>query len=296
MGSAPDSWGIWFARDQHQLPFTRFLDELATAGYKWLELGPYGYLPSDPAELLEHLNSRGLQVSGGTAAGALHRADCWEQTLTQSRQVAQLTAATGAHHLVFLPSTYRGASGAYSDEPVLGAEKWRGLVARADDLGKYLLHEYGVHLCLHPHADSYIETQAEIERFLDATDSRYVKLCLDTGHVAYGGGDSIDLIRRYAERVAYVHMKHIDPAVLAQVRAEKLSFSQAVQRGVCVEAPTGVPDATAVIDALASLSTQLYVIAEHDLYPCSPEVPLPIAIRTRAYLSACVVRAAKIST
>jgi inosose dehydratase len=294
LGSAPDSWGVWFARDEHQLPYTRFLDELATAGYQWLELGPYGYLPKDPVALAEQLSARGLRVSGGTAAGALHRADRWEGTLVQSRGVAGLTLAAGAHHLVFLPSMYRDASGAYSDEPHLTADQWRGLLARADELGKILLQEYDVHLCVHPHADSHIETQDEIERFLDGTDSRYVKLCLDTGHVAYGGGDAIDLIRKYGERTAYVHMKNIDPAVLAQVRAENLCFSQAVQQGVCVEPPRGVPDARSVIDALSAIPARRYVIAEHDLFPCDPDVPLPIAIRTRAYLNSCIVQAANL--
>ena len=48
LGSAPDSWGIWFPEDEHQVSYTRFLDELAQAGYTWLELGPYGHLPTDP--------------------------------------------------------------------------------------------------------------------------------------------------------------------------------------------------------------------------------------------------------
>ncbi|MFD4557273.1 2-keto-myo-inositol dehydratase, partial [Streptomyces sp. NPDC058469] len=35
LGSAPDSWGIWFPEDEQQVPYIRFLDELATAGYEW---------------------------------------------------------------------------------------------------------------------------------------------------------------------------------------------------------------------------------------------------------------------
>ncbi len=47
LGSCPDSWGVWFADDPRQTPWNRFLDELAGVGYEWLELGPYGYLPTD---------------------------------------------------------------------------------------------------------------------------------------------------------------------------------------------------------------------------------------------------------
>jgi inosose dehydratase len=288
LGSAPDSWGVWFPEDDQQVPYTRFLDELAAAGYTWLELGPYGYLPTDPRRLADEVAARGLRVSGGTAFGALHRPEAWDTMLAEIREVAELTAAAGAHHLVFIPPMYRDEkTGEYTESPELTAEQWSGLGGRANELGKILLADYGVRLCLHPHADSHIQTQPEIERFLNETDSRYANLCLDTGHVAYGGGDNLDLIRRFGERVDYAHIKQMDADVLAQVAAEGLSFGEAVKRGVCVEPPAGVPDPASIIEALSELDAELFVIVEQDLYPCAPETPLPIAMRTREYLAGC---------
>ena len=69
LGSCPDSWGVWFADDPRQTPWHRFLDELAAVGYTYLELGPYGYLPTDPARLRDEVGRRGLTVAGGTVAG-----------------------------------------------------------------------------------------------------------------------------------------------------------------------------------------------------------------------------------
>ena len=57
VGSAPDSWGVWFPDDPNQTPYTRFLDEVADSGYRWIELGPYGYLPTDPQKLSDELVS-----------------------------------------------------------------------------------------------------------------------------------------------------------------------------------------------------------------------------------------------
>ena len=62
VGSAPDSWGVWFPDDPNQTPYTRFLDEVADSGYQWIELGPYGYLPTDPQRLKEELDARGLKA------------------------------------------------------------------------------------------------------------------------------------------------------------------------------------------------------------------------------------------
>ncbi|RRO14480.1 2-keto-myo-inositol dehydratase [Saccharopolyspora rhizosphaerae] len=288
LGSAPDSWGVWFPEDEHQVPCIRFLDELVEAGYSWLELGPPGYLPLDPQRLADEVGSRGLQVSGGTTFGALHRPEKWDEMLASVSKVAELTAAVGAHHLVFIPDMYRDEkTGEFSEPPELTADQWRGFGKAADELGKILLEEHDVRLCLHPHADSHVQTQPEIERFLDSSDSRYANLCLDTGHVAYGGGDNLDLIRRYSERIGYVHIKQMDPEVLAQVTAENLSFGEAVKRGVCVEPPAGVPNPAEVVRELSTLDAELFVVVEQDLYPCEPEVPMPIAVRTREYLREC---------
>nr|WP_168487328.1 TIM barrel protein [Streptomyces sp. RLB1-33]QIY68269.1 TIM barrel protein [Streptomyces sp. RLB1-33] len=288
LGSAPDSWGVWFPEDEQQVPYTHFLDELAQAGYEWLELGPYGYLPTDPQRLKAELDARGLQVSGGTAFGALHRPEARDEMLAHVRQVAALTAAAGAHHLVLIPPMYRDEkTGEFTESPELTAVQWAGFGRAADRLGRLLLDEYDVRLVIHPHADSHIQTQPEIERLLNESDSRYTNLCLDTGHVAYGGGDNLDLIRRFGERVGYVHIKQMDPAVLAQVAAENLSFGEAVQRGVCVSPPEGVPSPADVVAELARLQAELFVIVEQDLYPCAPDVPLPIAVRTREQLDGC---------
>ncbi|MFC4563193.1 TIM barrel protein [Nocardiopsis mangrovi] len=288
LGSAPDSWGVWFPQDEHQTPWNRFLDELTEAGYDWLELGPYGYLPTDPARLADEVGRRGLKVSGGTVFGNLHRADAWDGMLATVRKVAELTAAVGAHHLVFIPPMYRDEkTGAFTESPTLDADAWATLHKGADELGRILRDDYGIRLCLHSHADSHIQTQPEIERFLDGTDPDLVSLCLDTGHVAYGGGDAVDLIRRYAGRIGYVHIKQMDPGVLRQVAEEELSFGEAVKRGVCVEPPAGEPAPAAVIEALEEVDARVFVIVEQDLYPCDPGVPLPIARRTRAYLNGC---------
>jgi inosose dehydratase len=288
LGSAPDSWGVWFPDDEKQLPWDRFLDELAEAGYSWLELGPYGYLPTDPVHLADAVGERGLKVSGGTVFGALHRAQEWDRMVSVVSKVAELTAAVGAHHLVFIPPMFRDEkTGEYSESPTLDEDAWKTLTRAANELGKRLAQDYDIQLCVHSHADSHIQTQPEIERFLNGTDPDFVSLCLDTGHVAYGGGDAVDLIHRYPDRIGYVHIKQMDREVLRVVAENDLSFGAAVKRGVCVEPPAGDPNPASVIRALNAVAARVFVIVEQDLYPCEPDVPLPIATRTRKYLNSC---------
>jgi inosose dehydratase len=207
--------------------------------------------------------------------------------LAETRKVAELTAAVGAQNVVFVPVPgYRDdATGAYLEAASLGPGAWSDLVRNTNTLGQVLLEEYGVHLRFHPHADYQVETQQQTERFLDETDPRFVSLCLDTGHLAYRRADVPGLIRKYPERIGYVHIKQMDPAVAARAVAEDLAFGQAVAMGASVEPPAGEPDVPAVLDALSELDAEIFVVVEQDMYPVDFDVPLPIAQRTRTYLN-----------
>jgi inosose dehydratase len=294
VGSAPDSWGVWFPEDPAQISPDRFLSEVAAAGYTIIELGPYGFLPTDPAALRDALDAHGLSVSAGTVFEHLHRRGSWDEVWASVSDVAALTRDVGGEHLVVIPDMWRDhKTGAPKESRELDAEQWRLLTNGMDELGRRVLEEFGLRVQFHPHADSHVGYQRDIERFLADTDPRFVNLCLDTGHVAYYGGDNVDLIRRYPERIGYLHLKQVDPAVIERVRKEDLSFPEAVKLGVIIEPPAGEPDLAEVLAAVEAARLDVYAIVEQDLYPCAPQVPLPIAERTFTYLSNCGVPAVR---
>ncbi|MER6994894.1 sugar phosphate isomerase/epimerase [Streptomyces sp. NPDC000410] len=289
IGSAPDSWGVWFPDDPQQVPWQRFLDEVAQAGYAWIELGPYGYLPTDPARLTEETRARGLNVSAGTVFTGLHHGPAvWERTWAHVADIAVLTRAMGADHLVVIPSFWRDdKSGAVLEDRTLTAEQWRHLTTLTERLGQEVGDRFGLRIVVHPHADTHIDSEENVSRFLDATDPSLVSLCLDTGHYAYCGGDSVKLIETYGERIGYLHLKQVDPEILAQVVAEEVPFGPAVARGVMCEPPSGVPALEPVLAAARRLDAELFAIVEQDMYPCPPDKPFPIAERTRRFLRSC---------
>jgi inosose dehydratase len=289
IGTAPDSWGIWFAEDPIQTPAHRFLDEAKEAGYEWIEIGAYGYLPTDADHLNAELSQRGLKVSGGTTFAGLHHPDTLESVWQAVSPIAALTRATGAEHLVVIPDLWRDdLTGNEKESRDLTAEQWHHLTSGHNALGRRLWEEHGVRLQFHSHADSHVGYQADIERFLEATDPEYVNLCLDTGHVAYYSGDSIALMTKYPERVGYLHLKQVDAALAKRALAEDISFSQAVRMDIMVEPPQGEPNLAEVIAAAAELLPRdVFGIVEQDMYPCPPDKPLPIAKRTYTYLQSC---------
>src|SRR5204862_266044 len=120
--------------------------ETTEVGYQWLELGPFGYLPSDKARLTDELGRRGLAVAGGTVHGfsGLHRTADWPDIERITRQVSELTAAVGGRHVIFVPVPgYRDDStGAFLEPAELDAGPWRTMIRAADDLGKMVAEEY----------------------------------------------------------------------------------------------------------------------------------------------------------
>jgi inosose dehydratase len=207
---------------------------------------------------------------------------------TQVTNVAALTQAVGGKHIVVIPDVWRHHK---TGEPVenreLTADQWKQKTSGLDELGRRVLSEYGLHVQFHSHADSHIGYQPDIERFLESTNPEWVNLCFDTGHIAYYGGDCLELIEKYPDRIGYLHLNQVNPQVIAQVLDKDLSFPEAVRMGAMIEPPLGVPEMPPLLEAVSALDRDIDGIIEHDLYPCSPDLPLPIAKRTKAYLSSC---------
>ena len=295
LGTAPDSWGVWMpSGDPLQTPWQRYLDEVQQAGYRYSELGPFGYLPTDPGLIREEYAKRGLTLTGGTVFVALHKgAEALAKAKADCDTEMAVIGPNGAKHLVILPEGYSDLDGNITGPTTLTDEEWDSLNTGMSELGKYVTDKHGAVLVFHTHADSHVGTQEEIERFLDGTDPETVQLCLDTGHVAYCGADNLKLIGDYPDRIQYVHLKQVDPAIQARVREEKLGFAPAVRLGAMVEPPLGEPDMVTLLAALGALDRDLYCIVEQDMYPCDFDKPLPIAVRTQQYFKTCGLTAGR---
>jgi inosose dehydratase len=289
LGTAPDSWGVWFPSDPHQVTWDVYLDEIARVGYVYTELGPQGFLPQDPEQLKDELARRNLTVCGGTVFAGLHKGrDALDKAIADFSREAKLLAAVGAEYLVHLPEQYTDMhTGEATQAGDIDPEQWKNLVSGTDELAKVIFEEHGVKLVFHPHVDTHVDTQERIERFLTDTDPALVNLCLDTGHIAYCEGDNIEIVERFPERITYVHLKSVDPEVRARALAENMPLSDAVKLGVMCEPPYGEPDMPPLLDALGALGRPIFAVIEQDLYPVEPDIPLPIGARTAGYYVGC---------
>ncbi len=285
VGSAPDSWGVWFPSDEKQTPWSRFMDEVAEAGYEWIELGPYGYLPTELDVLRGELEKRDLKVSGTFAMEHIEDPKSWPELERQVLGAGEILQALGAKFLVLIDGTY---SDLVTGESLLPAQLddagWARLIETTHRVADIARNRFGLQLVFHPHAETHVEYEEQIERFLRDTDPETVDILLDTGHHAYRGGDPISFMRKHHERIPYLHLKSVDLEVRAKVQSENIPLATAVSMDMFVEPAMGAVDFEAFRDVLQEVNFQGWATVEQDMYPAPFDKPFPIAKRTRDYL------------
>ena len=126
---------------------------------------------------------------------------------------------------------------------------------------------FGLPTVFHPHAETHVEDEDQIERFLEQTDPARVSLCLDTGHHAYRGGDPVAFMRRHHDRIHYLHLKSIDREIQKKVEREKLPYSKAVVMNMFCEPSQGAVDFPAFRDVLREINYDGWATVEQDIYP-----------------------------
>lgn len=269
IGSAPISWGVcelpgWGI----VLPYDRVLDEMAALGYAGTELGPWGYLPRDPGTLQRELRVRGLELAGAFCPVRLHDPERNDEQLHYALETSRLLAELGAPVLVLAeagdPSRARIAGRVAPEDARFSADDWSRFADGANEIARQA-RAMGLVTAFHPHAGTYVETPGEIDQLLRCTDPELVGLCLDTGHVAYGGGDPVALARREATRVRHVHLKDIYRDRYERALARGLDFTAAVGEDVFAPVGRGSVDMRDVLRALRDCGYDGWLIVEQDI-------------------------------
>ena len=161
---------------------------------------------------------------------------------------------------------------------------WQRLLDTCARVGELARGQFNLTTVFHPHAETHVEYEGQIEAFIDTTDPELVSICLDVGHHAYRGGDPIAFMRKHNERIPYLHLKNVDEEIRERVEVGGIPFAKAVSMGMFCEPDVGSVDYLEVRDVLAEIDYSGWAVVEQDMYPAPWDKPLPISRRTRQYL------------
>jgi inosose dehydratase len=258
VAGAPVSWGIIEVPDWgYQMPADRVLQETASIGLEAMEAGPEEFLPGDPTEVVGVLGGYGLGLVGGFVPTVLHEPGVRDEQLTFVERRAEFFAAAGADVVILAAST---GSEDYGEVFEADEDAWRTLFGSLQEV-EDICARHGVAVSLHQHYGTVIERDDQLRRFLEGSE---MGLCLDTGHLAIGGSDPVEIAKLAGGRINHVHLKDVDYELAARLASRELDFKEAAKRGAFLPLGEGDVDVGRLIDVLEGEGYSGWYVLEQD--------------------------------
>ena len=284
LGIAPIAWTNDDMPDLgSENTFEQCVSEMALAGFEGCEVG--NKYPKDTAVLKKALDMRGLQIANQWFSSFV---------LTQPMEKVEKDFIAQCEFLKAMGAKRIGASEqSFSiqgkmNTPVFDAKyvmndgEWDKFAKGMNRLGE-IANSMGIRLVYHHHMGTVVQTAEEIDRMMDMTDPDKFALLYDTGHLAYCGQDYLAVLKKYAKRIAHVHLKDVRPEVVEKVKKEKLSFLQGVRAGAFTVPGDGCIDFAPVFDELDKSGYEGWMIVEAEQDPAKAN-PLEYALKAREYI------------
>ena len=282
LATAPVNWNNADVTDYRPwIPYPALLDEMVAAGYNATEWGMN--MERDAAKLLADLQQRNLQILGGFVGLELRNREKRDKEIERALEIGRFFQSIGAPYLIAADSgddRRRSEAGHVDPNGALTKDQWNSLATGLNDLARELA-PLGIKVVFHNHVGTYVETEPETARLLEETDPALVSWCLDCGHLAYGGGDTLRALEKYGNRVGYVHIKDVDGQVLQKSRENGWSFAQALKSYIFAPLGEGIARVPEVIDLLRQAGYTGWVVVEQDT---TPGDPTKVAAKNRDYL------------
>lgn len=264
--------------------FEQTISEMALAGFKGSEVG--SHYPTDPAVLKKALDLRGMTICNQWFSSFLISRS-YEETeaafIKQCdflRQVgSRCIGASEQSHSIQGMLDHPIQEGKY----VMNDEEWDLLTNGLNKLGK-IAKDKGMALTFHHHMGTVVQTEEEIDRFMDSVDPDLVYLLFDSGHLSFAGIDPEKVLKKYVDRVRHVHLKDLRRSVVEQSREGKWSFLKGVRAGTFTVPGDGDVDFAPIFRILEEADYQGWVVVEAEQDPAVAN-PFEYALKARKYIA-----------
>ncbi len=150
-----------------------------------------------------------------------------------------------------------------------------------------LAEEKGMKFGIHHHMGTEIETPEEIDRLMEMANNN-VYLVFDTGHFTFSQGNfeaASNVLEKYIDRTAHIHLKDIRMNIYEKVKANNLSFLDAVYSGVFTVPGDGDFDFKQVFDIIEKSNYEGWIVVEAEQDPEKANA-FEYALKAREYIRA----------
>lgn len=288
IAGAPCCWGVDDPKNPYLPPWERVLYEASQAGYKGIELGPYGYIPMDIERVRAELSKNDLNIIAGTIFDDLVSPSNLENLFHQVDDICSLITKLPLSppeegqkfptpYLVIIDWGHEERdykAGKPDEAQRLSSDAWTTMITHIRALADRAWTKYGVRSVIHPHAGGYIEFEDEIKQLLEDIPYETAGLCLDTGHLYYSKMNPYQWIQDYADRLDYIHFKDINLDIYNKVMGEHIRFFEACAKGVMCPIGQGIIDYNSIHKLLKEIGYQGYITIEQERDPRNADTSL----------------------
>ncbi|MFE6996909.1 TIM barrel protein [Microbacterium sp. NPDC057659] len=276
IANAPVSYGVFeLARpDLVRLPEGEDLAQwIEDAGYQGIDLGPVGLLGTG-VDLVDRLRRHRLELAGGWVDLPFSAEQgAFERALADLDGILDVfvTAADAGQALAPLPTLADSGDAARRARPggapelMLRGDRWQMFVERVGQAVERV-RARGLEPTFHHHACTYVETPAEVDALLEATD---VGLTFDSGHLLIGGGDPLADYRRWKDRINHLHLKDARTSVLREAMGDDDPMRSVWEKRVFVPLGDGDLAMDDLVQEIVDSGYQGWLIVEQDVVPRS---------------------------
>lgn len=275
IANAPCSWGaLEFELEGKSLGYQQVLSEMVETGYAGTELGDWGFMPSNPEELKKVLDEKKLQLLGAFVPVALAKEEAHDAGVIQALKTAGLMFNAGFKSAFIVLADENGSveertknAGRITPEMGLNENQWKIFAEGAERIAHAVKDKYGMRTVFHHHCAGYVETPDEVAKLMELTNPDLLGLCLDMGHYAFGGGNPVEALKKYYNRIWHVHFKDFDPKVGQAAKENNYDYFKSVEQGVFCELGNGNVDFESIVAILNEKGYDGWIVVEQDVLP-----------------------------
>ncbi|MBI4657512.1 MAG: TIM barrel protein [Verrucomicrobia bacterium] len=295
VANAPCSWGVLeFDLPGKALGFAQVLDEISETGYAGTELGDWGFMPGEPTALRAELQKRKLALLGAFVPVAFAQENAHPEGEARALKTARLMAeAEGKSPFIVLADdngkdpVRTKLAGRIRPHHSLSKSLWDTFSQGVNRVAEAVRRETGLRTVFHHHCAGYVEAPWEIDHLMKTTDPKLVGLCFDTGHYRFGGGgDPVQVIKQYKDRIWHVHFKDCCPKTHQESRRKEWDYFESLKRGIFCELGQGDINFPDVAEELKIHNYTGWIVVEQDVLP-GMGAPKEFARRNREFLRSC---------
>lgn len=193
-------WILWRDFKDKKIPLAEAIQNMSYLGLDGVEFTPrkeelakQGFTRESFRDLLAE---KKLSVAGNYFGRNFQDATQKDQIISDFKDTLNNLKFYGAKTVVIGPPGRKGDIN----------ESIRSMAPMLNELGK-IANGSGMQTCLHPHVNTLVETPEEIDLIMELTDPKYVLMAPDTGHIQLGGGNVVEIVHKYSDRLGYFHLK-----------------------------------------------------------------------------------------